>query len=198
MRGDGRPGSGTPRPYGRTARVLHWTMAVLILIQATLGILMTRDAPEGSLLATVTTTLAFYDVHKLLGVALLALVLLRLANRVGRGVPPEDPSVATWQAESANLVHAWMYLLLIVVPLLGWIGVSLYPALTAFGITLPALTGPDQAASAPVFVAHAVAAFVLIGLVLLHVGAALFHALVRRDGVFRRMWPGPDDPSMRI
>ncbi|MBK5957194.1 hypothetical protein CCR97_03090 [Rhodoplanes elegans] len=187
-----------PRPwsahavYGTTARVLHWTMAVLILFQATIGIVMTW-APEGSTLAKLSTALSLYDVHKLLGVALLALVLVRLANRIGQGVPAEDPSIATWQAETANLVHTWMYLLLIVVPLLGWLGVSLFPALTAFGITLPALVAPDQKMSEPVFLAHAVAAFVLIGLVVIHVGAALFHAVIRQDGVFRRMWPRDEE-----
>lgn len=176
--------------YNGTARALHWLMAVLILVQLVIGVVMTYDAPEPSLVASLTSALALYDVHKLLGLALLALVLVRLANRIGRGTPPDEPTLTAWQRESSTLVHAWLYLLLIVVPVLGWIGVSLYPALTVFGITLPALTAPDQPRSAAVFAAHAIAAFALAALAALHLGAGLFHHLVRGDGVLRRMWPG--------
>lgn len=188
----------THQVYDVTARMLHWIMAILILVQVVIGIVMTYEAPEPNLLATATDTLALYDVHKLTGLVLLALVLLRLANRIARGAPPEEPTVAVWQRETATMVHAWLYFLLIAVPVLGWVGVSLYPALTVFGFTLPALTLPDRPRSEAVFAAHAVAAFVLVGLVLLHVGAALFHALVRRDGVFRRMWPGSGEPDLRV
>jgi cytochrome b561 len=182
---------GGGRSYGATARALHWIMVVLILVQFTMGIIMVYGGPEPSIWASLTTALALYDVHKLLGLVLLALVLLRIANRIARGVPPPEPSLAAWQRESSALVHAWMYLLLILVPVLGWIGISLFPAVVIFGsITLPALTSPDEAASKPVFMAHAIAAFALIALVVVHVGAALFHHFIRRDGVLRRMLPG--------
>ena len=77
------------------------------------------------------------------------------------------------------------------VPVLGWIGVSLYPALDIFGLfNLPALVAPNQGASSMAFMAHKLGAFALLALVGLHVAAALFHFIVRKDGVLRRMLPG--------
>lgn len=177
--------------YRPLARALHWTMAGLVLLQITFGVIMTYERPEPNLLTTLAEALGIYGLHKLLGVVLLALVLMRLANRVLRGTPPEEPSLATWQRELSALVHGWIYLLLMLVPVLGWIGVSLYPALTAFGgLELPALTEPDRALSTPVLAAHKIAAFALLALITVHVGAALYHHFIRRDGVLRRMWPG--------
>jgi cytochrome b561 len=169
---------------------MHWGMALLVLAQLAMGFIMTWDAPETHPLARLTTALKLYDVHKTLGVALLVLVALRLAWRIGRGTPPEEPTLATWQRETSSLVHGWLYFLMIVVPLTGWIGVSLFPALVVFdSFALPGLVAPDQPAAKPVFAAHAWAAIALAGLIALHAGAALWHHLVRRDGVLARMLP---------
>ncbi|MBI3507765.1 MAG: cytochrome b [Proteobacteria bacterium] len=177
--------------YRPLARALHWIMAVLIVVQVVFGKIMVFDGPEPNLWATLTETYSLYDLHKLLGVTLLGLVLLRLANRIARDVPPDDPALEPWQRAAATLVHAWIYLLLIVVPLLGWIGVSLYPALTLFdSFQLPALVHANKPASEPVLVAHAFAAYALIALAFAHVGAALFHHFIRRDETLRRMLPG--------
>jgi len=178
------------RIYGPVARALHWIMAGLVAVQFAAGVVMVS---ERGIFTALTNALALYDVHKLLGIVLLALVGLRLVNRLRRGAPPEEPGLASWQREASGLVHAWIYLLLILVPILGWVGISLYPALTLFGsFALPGLIAPDRAASAPVFVAHAIAAFALIGLVLAHVAAALHHHFIRGDGVLRRMLPKRD------
>jgi cytochrome b561 len=177
--------------YTPLARALHWTVAVLILVQIVFGVIMTVGGPEPNFWAMLTTKLALYDVHKLLGVVVLGLVLLRLVNRIVRDVPPEDPALEPWQRAAATLVHAWIYLLMIVVPLLGWIGISLYPALTLFKLfDLPALTGANRAASESVLIAHAFGAYFLVALILAHIGAALFHHFVRRDDTLRRMLPG--------
>ncbi len=179
--------------YSPIARFLHWLMAFLVAVQVTLGFVMTFDGPEPNLWATLTDKFGLYDLHKLLGVGLLGLVVLRLANRILRGTPAEDPALEPWQRAVATLVHSWIYLLLLVVPVLGWIGISLYPALNLFGsLPLPALMAPNRAASEPVLVAHILAAFALIGLVVAHVGAALFHHFIRRDGTLRRMLPPSD------
>lgn len=182
---------GAAPSYGPLARALHWAMAGLVLLQCGFGVVMVYEGPEGNIWQTLAGALRLYDAHKTLGLALLALVAIRLANRLWRGAPPEEPILAPWQRETAALVHAWIYLLLFLVPVLGWIGVSLYPALTVFGaVTLPALAGPDRASSGPVLVAHAIAAFALLALVGMHVGAALHHHFIRRDGVLGRMLPG--------
>lgn len=182
--------------YNRLARALHWTMAGLVLLQISFGVIMTYQGPEPNLWASLANALGIYDLHKLLGLVLLTLVVVRLANRLLRGAPPSEPTLAPWQRESATLVHSWIYLLLVLVPMLGWIGVSLYPALTVFGvINLPALTAPDRPLSETVLAVHALAAFALLALIATHVGAALYHHFVRRDGVLRRMWPGLKAPG---
>jgi cytochrome b561 len=178
------------KTYTPLARALHWTVAVLILLQTAFGVIMTVGGPEPNFWAMLTTKLALYDVHKLLGVVVLGFVLLRLANRIVRDVPPEDPALEPWQRAAATLVHAWIYLLMIVVPLLGWIGISLYPALTLFKLfDLPGLSGANRAASESVLIAHAFGAYFLVALIFVHIGAALFHHFVRRDDTLRRMLP---------
>lgn len=175
--------------YGPLARALHWLMALLIVLQVTMGLIMVYEGPKPNVWAALADTLQFYSVHKSLGLVLLLLVAARLANRIFGGVPPEV-DVAVWQRETANLVHAWIYFLLLLVPLLGWIGISLYPALTVFErVNLPALLPPDRPTSEWVFVAHRIAAFVLLALVAMHISAALYHRFIRRDGVLARMWP---------
>jgi cytochrome b561 len=165
-------------------------MAVLVALQVTAGLVMVYAAPPG-LLATLSDTLGLYSAHKVLGLILLALALIRIAYRVARGAPPGEPTLAVWQRETSWLVHAWIYLALVLVPILGWVGISLYPALAVFDrFSLPGLTAPDEAKSVAVFGAHAIAAFALVGLVAMHVGAALYHHFVRGDGVLLRMLPG--------
>jgi cytochrome b561 len=183
-------GNAGVQAYGPTARLLHWLMAGLVVVQVTAGLIMVYAAPPPSLLGRLSDALGLYSVHKVLGLTLLALVLIRIAYRVLHGAPPEEPTLAVWQHETSSLVHAWIYLALIVVPILGWVGISLYPALVVFDrFTLPSLTAPDEAKSVAVFAAHAIAAFTLIALVAMHVGAALYHHFIRGDGVLRRMLP---------
>lgn len=176
--------------YRTGARRLHWLMAGLVIAQIAAGLLMVYEGPEGSLVVRFAEALSLYDGHKLLGLVLLALVLFRLGYRIWVGTPPDEPSLEPWQREASHLVHAWIYLLLIVIPLLGWAGVSLYPAVVLFGsFSIPAILEPNREASAAVLAAHRYGAFALMGLIGAHVGAALYHHFVRRDGVLRRMLP---------
>jgi cytochrome b561 len=83
-----------------------------------------------------------------------------------------------------------MYVLLLILPLLGWLGISMFPALKLFGsFDLPSIASPNKAAAEVVLDVHMALAWVLIALVSLHVLAVLYHALIRRDGVPRRMLP---------
>jgi len=180
-----------PTAYSSTARRLHWLMAVLVIFQVAAGLMMVQEHPESNVWARIAEALSLYDAHKVMGLVLLALALARLAYRIGRGAPADEPTLDTWQREASHMVHSWVYLLLILVPLLGWLGISLYPAVVVFNaLTLPSLAPPDQPKSAIVLTAHAYAAFLLIGLVAIHICAALFHHFVRRDDVLRRMLPG--------
>jgi cytochrome b561 len=90
------------------------------------------------------------------------------------------------------VTHWSLYALLVLVPLLGWLGVSLYGARSIFGLfSLPSLAGVDQPASEWVFLAHKWAAILMLAALAAHIGAAVVvHHVIRGDGVLRRMLPG--------
>lgn len=95
-----------------------------------------------------------------------------------------------WQLRAAAANHRALYVLMFLVPLLGWLTASYFPALRVFGtLSLPAITAPDRALSDRLAIAHGLAALLLIGLIGLHLGAVLFHLLIRRDRVVHRMLP---------
>jgi cytochrome b561 len=175
-------------PYAPPARLLHWLTAGMIAVQVPVGIVM---AYRGNVLNLWNSTTDFlYSAHKSLGFILLVVVAVRLAVRMIAGSLPAEPGLPRWQRRIAGANHAALYLLLLAVPMLGWLGTSLFPALQVFGvISLPAISGADRAASDRVLTLHAIVAFVLVALVALHIGAALYHRFIRHDGVLRRMLP---------
>ncbi len=189
--------------YTRVARLFHWGVALLILIQIPIGLYMTYrgyemmgvndkgEAVKGvwSGIADNGLTDSLYSSHKLIGISILMLVLLRLAYRVTRGAPPSDPSVPAALTGVSHLLHWSIYLLLIAVPIGGYIGTSYYGALDVFGIPLPAVTVKDEKFSEVVFGYHELGALILLSLVGLHFGAALYHKFVRKDRVVERMLP---------
>lgn len=177
-----------PQRYGVSARLLHWLMALLLFVQIPVGVVMSYRGNVLNLWNGVTDFL--YSAHKSIGFVLLILLLLRALFRLTAGAPPPDSGLAPWQRRIAAINHAGLYALLLVVPMLGWLGASLFPALEVFGVvSLPAISGADRAASDSVFTLHRLTAFLLVALIALHVAAALHHHFIRRDGVLRRMLP---------
>jgi cytochrome b561 len=174
--------------YSVPARLLHWLMALLLVVQISVGVVMSYRGNVLNLWNGVTDFL--YGTHKSVGFVLLILLLLRALVRLTAGAPPPEPSLAPWQRWVAAANHAGLYVLLLVVPMLGWLGVSLFPALEVFGlVSLPSIAAPDRGASDTVFILHRLMAFLLVALIALHVAAALHHHFIRRDGVLRRMLP---------
>lgn len=177
-----------PAIYSPMARALHWLTVLAIAVMVPVGLFMTSRA-ERNIWDGLTN--ALYSSHKLAGLAVLLLVVCRLGYRLKQGAPPDEPTLEPWQKVVSHVTHWALYGLLLAVPLLGWTGISLYPALDIFGLfKLPGLVAANQPASSTVFMFHKFGAFVLLGLVAMHVGAALFHHLIRKDGVLRRMLPG--------
>jgi cytochrome b561 len=173
--------------YSPAARRFHWWTVLLVATQIPLGLAMayrgnTLDIWDG-------LTNALYSSHKLLGMVIFLLVLARLAYRLSHGAPPDEPTLEWWQKAASHATHWGLYLLLLTVPVLGYIGISRYPALDLFGIvSLPGVVAPDQDAAARVFSLHWLGAAAIVLLLGAHVGAALLHYFIRRDGVLRRMW----------
>ncbi len=174
--------------YPRTARVLHWLTVLLVAVQIPVGFYMAYRGGTLNLWDAVTGGL--YSAHKLGGLVILGLVLWRLAFRMRRGAPADEPSLEPWQRLLSHLTHWGLYALLVVVPVVGYVGISLFPALDIFGLfSLPAVVAPDKAAAQQAFALHGLLATALALLIAMHVGAALFHHLVRKDNVLARMAP---------
>lgn len=177
-----------PRAYAPMARMFHWITVGLIILLYPLGEAMTYRANELKIWDGLTNGL--YSTHKLLGFLLFWLILARLIYRYRNGAPPDEPTLEPWQRLASHITHWSLYGLLILVPLMGWIGISLYPARDIFGLfQLPALWTPNQSASATAFLIHNILGKVMLVLIFAHVGAAVFHHFVRKDGVLRRMLP---------
>lgn len=175
------------RIYSPAARSFHWWTVIFLAVQIPLGLYMVY---RGDVTNFDALTGSLYDTHKLIGFILLWLVVVRLIYRLTHGAPPDEPTLEAWQKGAAHANHWTLYLLLLVVPILGWVGVSLYGARTIFGvISLPALATQNQAAATSVLAYHRWAAFAIIAVAAAHVGAALFHYFIRKDGVLQRMLP---------
>ena len=167
-----------PHRFALIQRVLHWLMAVCILAMLFIGVgMVSTVAPK---------YLPLILVHKTIGVTLLVLVLIRLALRLYYGAPPLPADLSRPMKFGARLSHQLLYGLMIVMPLLGlgMLWAAAYPVVLYGGIRIPALLPQSDRVHTLLWNAHFYLGFAFFALVLLHLAAALFHALVRRDGVF--------------
>jgi cytochrome b561 len=133
------------------------------------------------------------NLHLSFGVLILAIAVVRLGWRLTHVEPPPEDGLPPWQVQSARIVHWLLYLLLFAVPVLGWMNASFRGfSVMPFGILeLPKLMAPQMPGFAWTGNVHTLlATYVLLALVGLHVAAALYHWLARRDGVLQRMLPG--------
>jgi len=170
-----------PEAFHPLARLLHWLMAILILAMLFIGVSMVGD------LSLRHPTLV--ELHKATGLALLVLVIVRIGLRLALPHPPLPRDLPAVQRIAAGASHLLLYGLMLAMPLLGWAMLSAggYPR----PLQLPAIAPHDLQLYAILRQAHGWAGYLLFATVLVHLGAALMHALVRRAGVLRSMWPGP-------
>jgi cytochrome b561 len=174
--------------YSCTARHFHWWTVGFVAVLVPVGLYMNYRGNILGIFDELTNSL--YSTHKLLGSALLLIVIARLGYRLSHGAPADEPTLEPWQKVASHVNHWGMYALLLIVPLLGWFGVQLFPALEIFGLfSLPAVVSPDQATAKVVLAIHKALALLLVAFMALHVAAALYHYLIRKDGVLHRMIP---------
>ncbi|MCB1514890.1 MAG: cytochrome b [Hyphomicrobiaceae bacterium] len=174
--------------YSATARRFHWIVVALLAVQFPIGLAMVYRGSKLNIWDGLTNNL--YSSHKLIGMIVLLVVVLRLGYRLVHGAPAEEPTLEAWHRIASALNHWGLYVLLILVPVLGWLGVSYYPALDVFGVLkIPGLVAANQKTAEVVFQYHGLAAFLLLALAGVHVGAALYHFLIRKDNVLARMIP---------
>jgi cytochrome b561 len=170
--------------YDRFAMALHWLIALLVIPMLFFGEeLMDEEAGSGWL----------PSLHVSIGVTVLALSLIRLVWRLANPPPPLPHTMHRWEVAASKITHLVFYLLLIGLPLSGWLALPEFIAehppfsdITAFGWTLP--KAPNIAV--PAGEIHEIASKIGIALLALHVIAALKHQFWNRDGVLLRMLPG--------
>jgi cytochrome b561 len=179
-----------PRTYSPMAQLFHWVTVGFVFTLIPVGMYMSYRGNELNVWDGLTNGL--YSAHKLGGFLLLLIIIGRLIYRYQNPPPADEPTLEPWQRTASHLTHWSLYGLLILVPLMGWIGVSLYGARSIFGLfELPALWTVNQEASKTAFLLHDILGKVMGALIVIHIGAAAFHHFVRKDNVLRRMLPPP-------
>ena len=171
------------RHFNLLARILHWSMAIAILAMLFIGACMVVSLRYRELLL---------DLHRPLGLAILLLAIVRLANRLRHAPPPlpqDLPAIQVWAAKAS---HWLLYALMLAMPLIGWamLSAGAYPVVLFDGVTLPPILPHSPHMYGVLRPLHGVLAYLLFFTILAHLGAALFHAWVRRDGVFEQMARG--------
>jgi cytochrome b561 len=171
--------------YTSTAKWLHWLIVALLIVQ----FIFAWTMPHIGRNTPVTTLISL---HFTFGIIVLGVAVLRLAWRATHEEPTPLDSLPPWQMQTARIVHWLLYILLFVVPVLGWINASWRGMpIVMFGMELPKLIGTRAPGWGWTGDVHAfLANYLMLTLVGLHVLAGLYHYLIRRDRVLQRMLPG--------
>ncbi|WP_236020465.1 cytochrome b [Sabulicella rubraurantiaca] len=172
-----------PARYDTTSRVFHWLTVALVLAAAALGLWIAHAKPADSIKLTL------YNLHESIGVTIGLVTLARLLWRLGHPPPPLPEDLPKILKLAARANHSAFYLWLLVMPVLGFIATNAWGfPLTWFGLVpLPDPIGKNVPLAEMVTFAHRLMAWSLIGMIVLHVSAALWHQFVRRDGTLRKM-----------
>jgi cytochrome b561 len=171
------------RRFTPLQRTLHWLMAICILAMLFIGV--------GMVSTVASEYLTLVNIHKPLGILILILALVRLVVRLRYGAPPLPLDLPEPMKLAAYLSHYALYALMIAMPLIGWAMLSAaeYPVVIWPGVWLPQILPLDPSLHTLLWNAHFYLAFLFFALILMHLAAGLFHALIRRDGVFDAMGP---------
>ncbi|WP_017773968.1 cytochrome b [Paraburkholderia kururiensis] len=176
--------STTRTHFSLAARALHWIMAAAIIAMLFIGV---------GMVATVSRAHdVLIAIHKPLGVTLLLLVLVRAGVRLTHGTPALPDDMPGVQRAAAKLSHLALYALMLAMPLIGWAMLSAagYPVTLYGPWHLPPIAPHSVALYATLRTLHTVLGLTLFAVVLLHLAAALYHGLIRRDGVLASMARG--------
>jgi cytochrome b561 len=170
----------SPARFPILMRVLHWLLAALLLSQLFVG------------LAMVTSVLDYHRLlalHRPLGIAILVLAIARLVNRKFSKLPPFPVTMSEQERKIASLSEVLLYSLMIGLPLVGWAMLSAgsYPIVLCGSLHLPPILPASPLLYAALRHVHTVLAYLLFFTFLGHLSAVLFHTLILRDGLLKRM-----------
>lgn len=169
--------------YTKVAIWLHWLIGLAVLTNIVLAML-TEGLPR-------ETRRAAMDVHKALGIAVLVLTVIRILWRVGHKPPPLPAAIPTWQQWLGKITHVLFYVLLILLPLSGWVWMSAADRpIDFFGLfTIPTIVAPNEGLADVMHDRHEVLGLTMLALAAVHILAALKHQFVDRTGLIGRMNP---------
>ena len=177
------------RRYSNVAAAFHWATVVLVLLQAYLGFTF-ASSDDGPARDNI------FIWHKTVGATILVVVLARLAYRLVNKPPPYPPQLPAWERFAGTWNHRIFYLLLIAMPIVGFISVSGFangPTTPMVGgIKVPVIPGISKHTGELAGEVHSIAAFLLVGLIVLHIAAALKHQFIDRNRAAGRMPPFRD------
>lgn len=170
--------------YSLVARIFHWVIAVIVVCQIALGWIAENEKDAAK-------SLDLFAIHYRVGLLILALMALRFAWRLGKGAPPPPPNEPASRRRAARLVHALLYVILLSMPFSGYVIWSFMdaPMAVAGPISLPDLfpvMPEDETPRAAAWYVHVYSSRALVALIALHIGAALYHEAILRDGLIRK------------
>ena len=171
-----------PRSFTGFSRLLHWTMAAMVLTMLCIGVAMVVSLADYHVLVSI---------HRPLGIAILILVVVRFANRLLYPPPPFPPSMSPMERRMATASELGMYGLMFALPLVGWgmLSAARYPIVLYGSLHLPFILPHDPWTYFVLRKTHTVLAYLFFLAFLAHFGAILFHTLIVRDGILKRMAP---------
>jgi cytochrome b561 len=175
----------TAEAWGAPAKFFHWTVALLILVQIGLGF-------AAALWRLSPLKLELFVWHKSTGVLILVLMLARLAWRLANRSPALPPQTPAWERRAAHASHVLLYLLALALPLSGWVinSAAGVPFSVFWLVPLPSIVAPDERVEELAKLVHFSLLVALCLLLVVHIGAALRHHLIKRNDVLLRMLPG--------
>ena len=174
----------TSSSYGAVAKLLHWVVAVLILGLLAVGLYMTSIEGDGRY--------KLYAIHKATGILVLVLVLIRLGWRFINVQPFYPDDMPLIQKFAAHMLHAALYFFIIFIPLSGWIMSSAGAhTISFYGLfNVPFIVDKNPEIGKLFNSLHELFAYILIGMLVIHISAALFHHFIQKDNILTRMLPG--------
>lgn len=180
--------------YNLIQRLLHWAVALAVLGMLAGGITMWLvDTGKGVYQGLVDTfgpdmTNTIYMLHKSFGVVILALMVPRILAKLAFRKPDYAVPLTGFERGASGAVHGLLYVALVAMPVAGWLATDLsdYPV-EFFGSVIPGMLTKDAELGATLYEVHGALGFAILVLVAVHIGAALMHGLVKRDGVLSRM-----------
>src|SRR5205809_331485 len=174
--------SSEQRQFTAFSRLLHWTMAAMVLTMLCIGVAMVVSLDSYHVLVSI---------HRPLGIAILILVVVRFVNRLLNPPPPFPATMSRAEALVATASEFTMYGLMFVLPLVGWgmLSAARYPIVLFGSVHLPFILPHDAMLYSLLRKAHTILAYLFFLMFLAHFGAILFHTLIVRDGILKRMAP---------